>query len=186
MVLPYGQESDEEDQTDEMDDETSVVHHMGLMPDLAAASKRSSSGKRVAKAGVAVTSACIDPDGRYDCPFPGCNRTNLTKMGLSAHHGMKHGKINWSKVKRTQQSSDDCRSINDTLPILEATINGRKVLVRVTPEPLLEAAEGVEVRVILGGKSLEDDNDDDSTTMDESKAIDGATQTRIKKVSAGF
>ena len=64
---------------------------------------------------------------RYDCPFPGCDRTNLTKMGLCAHHGMKHGgKINWSEVTRTQQIADGCGSKNDTMPILEATINGRK------------------------------------------------------------
>ncbi|EJK52318.1 hypothetical protein THAOC_28422 [Thalassiosira oceanica] len=103
-------------------------------------------------------------------------------MGLSAHHGMKHGgRIDWSKVKRTRQSADDCGSTNDTLPILEATVNGRKVLVRVTPEPLLEAAKGVEVRVILGGKSLEGDNYKDSAVNDESNAIDRATENRIKK-----
>lgn len=174
MVLAYGVESDEDEQREEMYDETYVVHHM--QPD---------SSKTVAKAGVVASSSCIDPDGRYDCPFPGCNKTNLTKMGLSAHHGMKHGgRIDWSKVKRTRQSADDCGSTNDTLPILEATVNGRKVLVRVTPEPLLEAAKGVEVRVILGGKSLEGDNYKDSAVNDESNAIDRATENRIKKVSS--
>ena len=65
MVLPYGQESDEEDQTDEMDDETSVVHHMGLMPDLSNA-KPAAASKR--KAGVVVTSACIDRVGGTTAP----------------------------------------------------------------------------------------------------------------------
>ena len=185
MVLAYGQESDEDERRDDMDDRTSVVHHMqpdegmGLMPDLSN-SKPAASSKRSKAA-----AACIDPDGRYDCPFPGCTKTNLTKMGLGAHHGMIHGgRIDWSKVKRTQQSEDDCGSANDTLPILEATVKGRKVLVRVTPEPLLETARGVEVRVILGGGSSEGDNYEDSAVVDESKAIDRATETRIKKVSS--
>ena len=42
-----------------------------------------------------------------------------------------------------------------TSPILEATINGRNILVRVTPEPPLEAAKGVTVRVVLSGNSSE-------------------------------
>ncbi|EJK56373.1 hypothetical protein THAOC_23749 [Thalassiosira oceanica] len=41
-------------------------------------------------------------------------------------------------------------------PILEATINGRNVLVRVTPEPLLDAARGVKIRVVLGGNRSEE------------------------------
>ena len=44
---------------------------------------------------------------------------------------------------------------SSTSPILEATMNGKNILVRVTPEPPLEAAKGVTVRVVLSGNSSE-------------------------------
>jgi len=57
--------------------------------------------KRVAMT-IVPNSSRDDPAVRYDCPFPGCGKTNLSKMGLSAHHGMMHGKVDWSKVRRSQ------------------------------------------------------------------------------------
>jgi len=29
----------------------------------------------------------------YECPFPGCPKTNLTRNGIAAHYGMKHGYV---------------------------------------------------------------------------------------------
>ena len=43
-----------------------------------------------------------DPTVRYDCPHPRCGKTNLSKAGLKAHHGRMHGKIDWSKVRRSK------------------------------------------------------------------------------------
>ena len=46
------------------------------------------------------TNPSDDPAVRYDCPQ--CGKAGLSKMGLAAHHGMLHGKIDWSMVRRSK------------------------------------------------------------------------------------
>ena len=48
---------------------------------------------------------------KYSCPFPGCKKTNLTKMGIRAHHGLVHPgvEIDWANIKR-------CRDVSPPVP----------------------------------------------------------------------
>ena len=48
--------------------------------------------------GPAIKRGAVDGD-LFKCPFPGCEKTNLSRHGLHAHYGMMHGgSVDFSKV----------------------------------------------------------------------------------------
>ena len=67
--------------------------------------------RRKRRASEEQTSTEKPPDSaKYACPFPGCDKTNLTKMGIRAHHGAVHPgvKIDWANIKPCGEDDDVC------------------------------------------------------------------------------